>query len=207
MTLPACLEAQRSASPTRFTRWPLLLAAVLAWGLAAAAARAETIALDKRNLSIGFEVEEFWLWRVEGRFSEVRGELVLDSKEPARSTLRVVARTASISTGSPRRDHRLKSADFFAVTQHPFVIFESTRIELADQNSGVVIGDLNMLGVTRPIRLKFEVSRQRQARSPRGAIMSIRASGVIRRSEWGMAALIPAISDDVHLKISANVGN
>ena len=207
MTASVCSEAPRTASRFRPTRWPLLLAAVLTYGLVSAAASQETIALDKRHLSIGFEVEEFWLWRIEGRFNEARGELALDPKEPARSRLKVVARTASINTGSARRDHRLRSTDFFDVAQHPLMIFESTRIELVDQNAGVVSGNLNMLGVTRPIRLKFEVSTQRQARSPQNPVMSIRASGVVRRSDWGMTALIPAISDEVHLKIRADVAN
>lgn len=178
-------------------------------GLVSTAAGDETIALDRRNLSIGFEVEEFLLWRIEGRFNEAWGELALDPKEPSRSRLKVVVRTSSINTGSARRDHSLRSTDFFDVAQHPLMIFDSTRIELVDESAGVVSGNLNMLGVTRPIRLKLEVSAQGKARSPQNPIpvMSFRASGVVRRSDWGMTALIPAISDEVHLEIRADVAN
>lgn len=209
MTASVCSEAPRSASRRRPTRRPLLLAAVLICGLVSAAAGDETIALDKRNLSIGFEIEEFWLWRIEGRFNEAWGELALDPKEPSRSRFKVVVRTGSINTGSARRDHNLRSTDFFDVAQHPLMIFESTSIELVDQTAGVVTGNLNMLGVMRPIRLKFEVSAQGKVMSPQNPIpvMSIRASGVVRRSDWGMTALIPAISDEVHLEIRADVAN
>lgn len=185
------------------------MAAISTCSLAGAAAAAETIALDRNDLSIRFRVEGLWLWRIEGRFSEARGKLSLDAREPARSWLTVVVHTGSIDTGYARRDSSLRSADFFDAARHPLMIFESTSIDLVDQHAGIISGNLNFLGVTRPLRLTFEVNAPRQVGSLPNAIplVNIRASGILRRSEWGMTALIPAISDEVFLEIRADVAN
>lgn len=206
---PVCSAAFRSAIRGWPTRWLLLLAILLIGSPVSEAVGSETITLDKRHLSVCFEIEEFWLWRIEGSFGDALGELALDAKELAKSRLKVVVQTGSINTGSAHRDNSLRSKDFFDVAQHPLMIFESTRIELVNEHAGIVSGNLNMLGVTRPIRLKFELSGQPEAISLQTPvpIMSIQASGVVRRSEWGMTALIPTISDEVHLKIRADVAN
>lgn len=177
--------------------------------LASAAAAPETVALDKNDLSIRFRVDGLWLWGIEGRFSEARGKLALDASDPARSWLKVVVHTGSIDTGFSRRDSSLRSADFFDVARHPLMIFESTSIDLVDQHAGIISGNLSMLGVTRPLRLTFEMNTPRQAGAPAGVNLpvNIRASGFLRRSEWGMTALIPAVSDEVYLEIRADVAN
>jgi polyisoprenoid-binding protein YceI len=207
MTVPPLLLEPRSAKRVAQAAKHLLLAAVLVCGLFDIAAGEERIALDQRQLSIGFEVQSLGFWRIAGRFSEAWGEVAFNPKEPIRSRLKVVASTSSISTASVSRDGHLRSVSFFDVGRHPILTFESTRIELTDQSAGIVTGNLSMLGVTRPIELTFRLRDQRREGAGHKSIRSQRfqASGVLRRSEWGMTALIPAISDEVRLEIEANV--
>lgn len=187
----------------------LLLTAILICGLSSVVVGEQRIALDNRRLIIGFEVQSLGFWRIAGRFNEAWGELMLHPKEPTRSWLKVVARTSSVSTASPSRDEQLRSPSFFDVERHPFLTFESTRITLTNRRAGIVTGNLNMLGVTRSISLTFELRDPRPAGTTHRSVLAgrFRASGSVQRSEWGMTALIPAISDEVVLQIQADLSN
>lgn len=60
----------------------------------------ERIALNKRQLHIGFEVVSLGLWRIAGHFDDAWGVLTFNSKELSKSSFKVVASTASITTAS-----------------------------------------------------------------------------------------------------------
>jgi polyisoprenoid-binding protein YceI len=93
-----------------------------------------------------------------------------------------VAQTASITTASPSVDAQLKSETFFDVARFPTMTFVSTGIALADQNSGIVTGNLRMLGITRPVRLTFH-SRGRRPAGPPKTDIERNLSGSAARSE------------------------
>ncbi|MGE0854163.1 MAG: YceI family protein [Hyphomicrobiaceae bacterium] len=182
----------------------LILAALAMCHLLGPAAGTEKIVLDSRQLTIRFEVRSFGVWSVAGRFAEARGEIAFDPTEPTRSQVRVVARTPSIDTASAARDAALRSTHFFDTERHPLLTFESTQITLMDRTTGTVTGNLRMIGVSKPIRLTFELRRDGGPTQQIGA-GRFQASGMLRRSEWGMTAFIPTISDEVRLEIEAHL--
>lgn len=164
---------------------------------------AERMALGAERLSIGFKVDYLAFLSIAGRFGQVTGDLYYDATLPVRSSLRIVASTASISTGSTLRDETLRSERFFDAMRHPRLTFESARIEMSTPYSGRVIGKLTMLGVTREVALAFVL---RQLEGPEhsgssGRPAMLHATGAIRRSEWGMTSLLPAVADEVSLDV------
>lgn len=183
------------------------LAWVVVCSLCGAAVAQERIVLDSRRLSIGFEVYSFGIWRLTGAFTEAVADISFDARQPNLSRLKVAANTASVSTTSPAADAQLRSANFFNAGRYPTLSFESTRIEFSGPNDGVVFGNLSLLGVTRPLKLTFRAVDGASADSTRSLrpTSRIRATGVLRRSEWGMTALAPAISDEVRLEIEAEL--
>jgi polyisoprenoid-binding protein YceI len=201
-----CIDCRHGSKGRRALR-RVLLAALPIGSLLNPAAASETIKLEKENLSIKFDVAGFWPLRVAGRFNEAHGLLTLDTKSPAQSSLKVVVRTASIDTGSERIDRYLKSTDFFDVARHPVMIFESTGLEIVDQDAGTISGDLSLRGVRKPMRLSFRVRRPQSAKPAAAPLMNFRARGVLQRSRWGMTALFPAVGDQVHLEIRADVAD
>jgi polyisoprenoid-binding protein YceI len=167
----------------------------------------ERIALDSRHLSIGFEAYGFGVWPIRGGFREASAEISFNAKDPARSRLLLTASTSSVSTSSAAAGTQLRSANFLDAKRYPVLVFESTRIEFTSQDRGIVSGNLMLVGVTRPISLTFELlDREVATRAPLRA-GRVRATGVVRRSDWGMTALMPAISDEVRLEIVAEVRN
>jgi polyisoprenoid-binding protein YceI len=65
----------------------------------------------------------------------------------------------------------------------------------------VVTGNLSLIGVTRPVRLTFDLLDRTVSDGLRLSAGRIRAMGVLRRTDWGMTALVPAVSDEVRLDI------
>ena len=69
---------------------------------------------------------------------------------------------ASVDTGNRKRDHHLRSNDFFAVAEHPRVRFTSTRVHHVGDGRLRVEGDLAAAGTVVP--LEFDATVQRIGR-------------------------------------------
>ena len=125
--------------------------------------------VDPIHSKVGFAVKHLGVSTVRGEFRDFDGTLEVDEEGTARAYGTVKA--ASVTTNQDQRDEHLRSADFFEVDEHPELLFESTRIEQADEDTFKVVGDLTLHGVTREIELDAELGgrrpRGRRARRPR----------------------------------------
>jgi polyisoprenoid-binding protein YceI len=104
-----------------------------------------TFKADPVHSSFGFAVRHMGVSTFRGSFSDVDATLadgVLDGR----------AKVESISIVSPAdfRAHVL-GADFFAADEHPEVTFRSTSVDLADDGTATVRGDLTIKGITREV--------------------------------------------------------
>lgn len=173
----------------------------LAHGFLARPAQAETIVLDGGCLSIEFEVAGLGIESVRGQFDEVWGTLDLDWIDTSKSRLRVVASAQSVRTQSAFFNVALRSPEFFDVTRYPYVTFESSAVELSGSGTGTVTGSLVIRGATRLVNFPFQLIAEKEPTAARSPVPHLKAIGTVRRSEWGMSALIPVISDTVRLTI------
>lgn len=95
--------------------------------------------------------------KVEGRFNDMQGSVVLDDKDVTKSSVDVTIKTASIFTNNDRRDNHLRSADFFDAEKNPTLTFKSTKVIAGtEKNMFKVQGNLTMRGVTKPVTLDVE---------------------------------------------------
>ncbi len=88
------------------------------------------------------------------------------------------------------------------VAKFPTISFGAPSVQLVGEAPTRVPGTLTMLGVTRPLTL--EVSRFRCMDHPFQKARELcggDAAVTIKRSEWGMKHLIPAVGDDIRLDI------
>lgn len=96
------------------------------------------------------------------------------------------------------RDAKWLNADAF-----PEITFVSTSAAKTGDLSGTVTGDLTLLGVTKPVTL--DVSYGGVANPPwfgERDVIGFTASTTVQRSEFGMAAYIPSITDEVSVEFS-----
>ncbi|GCE06716.1 YceI family protein [Dictyobacter aurantiacus] len=142
--------------------------------------------IDPLHSLVEFSVQHLKISLVKGRFSEVHGIINLDTQQPEKTTIQAQVKVDSIYTGSAQRDAHLRSSDFFNVSKNPYMLFESTRVRLIDQNHCLVDGNFTMHGVTRPIT--FQVTYTGTNRDPLTEAWRIGLSGVttIDRRDFGM---------------------
>jgi polyisoprenoid-binding protein YceI len=120
--------------------------------LASAICAAENFRIDPARSTITFKVRQF-LGTVQGRFQQFSGEIELDREQPERSTVSVTIQVRSIKTGIAKRDEHLLSPEFFNVAKFPKISFQSRRVQQTGKETGDIIGDFTMHGVTRSIVL------------------------------------------------------
>jgi polyisoprenoid-binding protein YceI len=113
--------------------------------------------IDTNHSTIGFSAPILnGLSSVTGKFSDFSIDLQNDENDTTKSSVKVVIKTASISTGIAARDNHLRTADFFAADQFPEITFVSTEIKKKGK-SFLAVGNLTMHGVTKQIELPFSI--------------------------------------------------
>jgi polyisoprenoid-binding protein YceI len=136
-----------------------------------------------------------------GLFADVTADLTIDA-DPTKSTLSVTVPIARVITGSAGLDNHLKTTDFFDAANFATATFKSTSITVTGRNTGKVTGDLTMHGVTKPVTLDVTFVKGAPGRNG-SQQLGFGATGVIKRSQWGLNYGLPASGDDVEIRIGA----
>lgn len=142
-------------------------------------------AVDASHSRIGFSVRHMGFTRVRGQFGEFEADLAVDPSDL--STLEANARikTASITTGEPKRDDHLRSADFFNAEKNPVIEFRSSGVTEVNGNRFKLQGDLTMNGITKAVELDAEFSGE--GVDPWGGTrVAFEASKTINRKDFGL---------------------
>ena len=153
--------------------------------------------IDPARTHIGFVVDAVGFPRTQGEFHVFNGRLSIDFDRPAASRVAFTVRADSIEVGSSSFDDTLRGSNFLDAQRFPDIRFESTRVEKRDESTVDLIGDLTLLGVTRPLTVEVEVKRLG------GARISFVAHAHIDRLAYGMNSGFPIISRDVELTVSS----
>lgn len=93
--------------------------------------------------------------KVEGRFQDWEGTLIMVPGDLGTGEVRVDIAAASIDTDNERRDADLRSANFFAADSFPEITFRSTAVTVTGDRLAVD-GLLTIRGTTRPVTLRGE---------------------------------------------------
>jgi polyisoprenoid-binding protein YceI len=188
-------------------RLALTIAALL---IAAASARADTWVFDKQHTEVRFSWDHLGLSRRSGRFLDMDGALNFTPTEPDAGTVELSIRTASVSTGTKELDDALKSTDFFAAGAHPKITFRSTGIVKRGERTGDILGELTIMGVTRPVKLAatWNFTGEHPLASSNTTfqgkwVSGFTATATVLRSEFGLKRGIPLLSDEVRIDIDA----
>ncbi len=179
----------------------LIAASTLALAHSALAAPVEYV-MDKDHTHIGMTWNHLGFSDFRARFDDFDGTLVLDAEAPENSRVEVTIPIDSIDTRVPRLDEHLESADFFDVAKFPTASFRSTRVDVIGERVARLHGDLTIRGITRPVVLQVQLNKMGEHPLTHKQAVGFTAEGVIKRSEFGLTAYVPLVSDEVHLFIS-----
>jgi polyisoprenoid-binding protein YceI len=135
---------------------PNLIASILIAGLGPAASANETYKFDSSGSTIAFTVRQF-LGTTHGKFTRFSGKVDIDREHPENSSVTAQIDVRSIGTRIKKRDDHLRSPEFFNVEKFPHMSFKSRSVKRTGPQSGDILGDLTMHGVTKPITLHVKL--------------------------------------------------
>jgi polyisoprenoid-binding protein YceI len=133
-----------------------LIATVVIAGLSPAVLANETYRFDPSGSTIGFSVHQF-LGTTHGKFTKFSGKIEVDREHPENSSVTAQIDVRSIDTRIKKRDDHLRSAEFFNVEKYPQMTFKSRSVKQTGAQSGDILGDLTIHGVTKPITLHVKL--------------------------------------------------
>jgi len=178
------------------------VASMLLWGISAAMpASAQTYQIDPVHSSLVFRVKHMDTAYVYGMFTSMKGTVVVDEANPARSSINIEVDANSVYTHNEQRDNHLRGPDFFNTRQFPTITFKSTQVRRINANTVQVRGDLTIRGVTRPITASVTLTGK--GKNPQGKdIIGFETRFTIRRSEFGIRYGLPGLGNEVQVTLS-----
>ena len=182
-----------------------LIVAALGLGLIASPALAEprNYVLDSSHSQILFSYDHLGFSTTYGIFSGFAGTISFDETDPANSSVRVSMPVTSMFTGWEARDAHFMSGDFFdAADSDEKVTFVSTGIEVTGENTALITGDLTLNGVTRSVVLDTVLNKADTHPMENAPWLGFNATTTLLRSDFGVGAFAPFVSDEVEVTIS-----
>lgn len=176
----------------------ILVLAICCGGGVQAATRAQAWSIDEAQTWIGFKIDAIGFPTTHGHFAHYSGQVLIDFDRPAKSYTSFTVESASVDVGSPSFNEFVKSAALLDVERFPTMSFASTQVEKLDAHTARVIGNLTMLGVSKPITLTVNVETDPAAK---GRAVAFVAKGTVARSDFGMKFGIPLIDDALEITV------
>ncbi|MGQ3891359.1 YceI family protein [Legionella sp. CNM-4043-24] len=184
-------------SITRF-----LLAAVFTLSAILPAQAAEKLILDDQHSYVLWHINHLGFTTQSGKWY-VKGFVLLDKDHPQNSKVEATIDLNNFVTGLPELDKHLKSPLFFDTAKYPTATFISSKVDVINDHSARVEGSLTLHGITKPVTL--DVTLNKTGKNPITDKMTVgfSAKTELKRSDFGMKALLPNLGDEVTIEIGA----
>jgi polyisoprenoid-binding protein YceI len=168
--------------------------------------------VDLSHASVTWKVRHLGLSNYTARFTKFDATLDIDPTKPEGGKLSVTIDPASIRTDYPNPakvdfDKELAMGEkWFNAGVHKEIKFVSTGITPSGDGKAKVTGNLTLLGVTKPVKLDVALVGS-TASHPfmKKPALGFTATGMVKRSEFGMTNMVGGIGDDVSLQIEAEL--
>ncbi|MCT1459304.1 YceI family protein [Aestuariimicrobium sp. p3-SID1156] len=165
-----------------------------------------TFAIDPAHSRLGFVTRHAMVTKVRGSFNDFEGTASGDGQNPESAKVNVTIQTASFDSSNEQRDEHVRGDDFLKTAQFPTMTFDSTKVEVVDEDTLNVTGDLTIMDTAREITIPFDFAGE--ATDPFGNVrIGFEGKTKISRKDFGLtwnAALETGgvlVSDDVTLEI------
>lgn len=178
----------------------LLIIAATAAALPALA-QTYTLAVDSRHTFPSYEIMHNGYAFQRGRFNKTTGTITIDL-QAKKGSADIAIDATSVSTGVERLEEHIRSDDFLKTKANPQITFKSTQLEFEGDKVKRAVGELTMAGVTRPVTLDATHFHCEAHKTTKVMTCGAELVTKIRRSEFGIVYGLPALSDDMLLRIN-----
>lgn len=186
---------------TLFLVLTLIAASALVFGPAAVSESAsEQYVVDKGHSALLFKIKHLGVSYTHGRFNDFSGSFVVDDENLKNAKIELDIDASSIDSNDVKRDEHLRGKEYFNVEKHPSISFESTGITMPEKGVYRVTGNFTLLGVTKEVT--FRMKKIGEGPDPWGGHrIGYEGQLVIKRSEYGMTAMLKGIGDNVYITL------
>ena len=139
------------------------------------------------------------------RFDAVSGSLDWNGAKPESSKVSIKVDPKSINSPVAGFAAELAGERYLNVAKFPTASFVSTSIKRTGPTTGVITGDLTLMGVTKPVTVTANLVGA--GKGMRGnAVAGFSGSTKFKRSDFGFTAMMGPIGDEVELIIDLEFG-
>jgi polyisoprenoid-binding protein YceI len=175
----------------------------LAAFISAAPALATTYTLEPNYTQVVFSWDHLGYSFPTAQIAQGNGMLEFDAMDPTRAALQVTLPLASLISGVPDLDERLKSKDFFDVARFPVATFKSTKVEKGGSADRLMVtGNLTIRDVTKTVVLDVKMLKLGSNPRTQVATVGFNATGRLKRSDFGLGAYVPQVGDEIALQVT-----
>ena len=190
-SLSRCISlSHRSLSHRSLSRLALALGLGAGVGIAAPVqAEQEVFSIDNTHSFANWEVRHV-VAITSGTFWDVKGKIVLDTNNIARSSVDASISTYSLNSSHLQRDVHVLTEEFLDARDHPEMKFVSTAVKPVSADKGTLTGNLTLHGVTKPVTLDYHILGMGQ--DPWGGMrIGFKGTTRIKRADFGITKYTP----------------
>jgi len=178
-----------------------VLALALAASFAATAAPVE-YKLDPNHTVVLASWNHFGYSHPSANFGHADGTLLYDADDVTKSSVEVTLPLSGLDTFVPKLDEHLRSADFFDAAKYPDITFKSTMVHDMGGGKLMIMGDLAVHGVTKPVTLDATLNKTGPHPMTKAPTVGFDATTTIKRSDFGVGGYVPMVSDEISIRIT-----
>ena len=160
-------------------------------------------AIDKGHTYVSFSYLHQGLSYPRLRAADVDGELTLNAGSPGDSQVAISIAVDSIRSNIDYFDEELASPKFFNAAKFPHITFVADSMDMASAEGGMLQGVITIRGISRPLSLDVKINGAMTNPITNKPVIGVSATGALNRSEFELDRFIPAVSDQVTLRIEA----
>ena len=167
--------------------------------------------MDPSHTSVLFRVDHLGFSNYTARFKKATAQLQFDPNNLAASTVTVTIDAKSLETDYPDPakvdfNAELQGEGWLNAAKYPDITFRSISVEPTGARTMRINGELSMRGVTKPMMLdaRFNGGYAGHPMDPNARI-GFSATGVLKRSEFGISYGIPAPGTTMGVSDAVNV--
>ena len=178
-------------------KWMFFAAIASASAPAVAAVDNYTVDPNHTYPSLEFSHMGISIWR--GKFNKSSGKVTLD-RAARTGSAEVQVDTASIDFGHDKMNEIARTADWLNVEHFPAMTYKGA-LKFQGEVPTAVDGDLTLLGVTKPVRLKINSFKCMEHPVLKRQVCGADAEGDLNRADFGMTQYSEGEAGKIHLRI------
>ena len=159
--------------------------------------------IDPAHTSVLFKINHMGLSTFAGRFNESEASLEFDPAHMENAKLTALIKIPSIDVNNKDLEETLKGKSWFDSEKYPQALFKTETVVILDDTHAKFSGNLTLRGVTAPIVLDVVFNGAGNNMLSGKYTLGFTATTRIKRSQFGVDYLIPAVGDDVDVEVFA----